>query len=118
MTHYLDRIIARFKAQEKKGIKKYGQILENNNAPMLERLEHLAQELTDGLMYVEWIKERATFTKDTPIIEIYEAITYILDSAQVEIDGTSLVRRNPDRTVKERLHFEWGRANMKARGVK
>jgi len=118
MSRYLDRIIARFRAQQKKGIDKYGQVLENNHTPMLERIEHLAQELTNGLMYIEWIKERATFTKDTPIIEVYEAITYILDSAQVEIDGTSLVRRNPDRTVKERLHFEWGRANMKARDDK
>lgn len=115
MSRYLDRIIDRFKSQRKKGIDKYGQVLENNHAPLFERLEHLAQELTDGLMYIEWIKERATFTKDTPIAEIYEAIAYILDSAQVEIDGTSLVRRNPDRTVKERLHFEWAEASMKAR---
>jgi len=107
MSRYLDRLIARFKAQEKKGIDKYGQILEHNPAPMLERLEHLAQELTDGLMYIEWIKERVIFTKDTPLIEVYKAIDYILDSAEVEIDGTSLVRRNQDRTIKERLNFDW-----------
>jgi len=107
MSRYLDRIIARFKSQRKKGIDKYGQVLENNHAPMLERLEYLAQELTDGLMYIEWIKERATFTKDTPLIEVYKAIDYILDSAEVEIDGTSLVRRNQDRTIKERLNFDW-----------
>ena len=118
MTRYLDRIIARFKSQRKKGIDKYGQVLENNHAPMLERIEHLAQELTDGLMYIEWMKERATFTKDTPIIDVYEAIAYILDSAQVETDGTSFVRRNPDRTIRERLSFEWAKANMKARDIR
>lgn len=57
MGIYLARIMDRFKKQEQKGIAKYGQILEDNPAQIKERLEHLAQELTDGLMYVEWIKE-------------------------------------------------------------
>lgn len=55
---YLDNIIARFKRQEAKGLAKYGQALENNQANIEERLEHLAQELTDALMYIEWVKEQ------------------------------------------------------------
>lgn len=57
MGRYKDRIDARFEAQERKGIEKYGQVLEDNHGNLDYRLEHLAQELTDALMYVEWIKE-------------------------------------------------------------
>lgn len=53
MARYLDRIVDRFKRQEAKGISKYGQILEDNPRGLLEALEYLAEELTDGLMYVE-----------------------------------------------------------------
>lgn len=53
---YQARIFERFHAQRAKGIGKYGQPLEDNPASIDERLEHLAQELTDGLMYIEWIK--------------------------------------------------------------
>ena len=55
---YQRRIFERFHSQRKKGIGKYGQPLEANPAGMDERLEHLAQELTDGLMYIEWLKEQ------------------------------------------------------------
>lgn len=54
---YRQRIIDRLDQQREKGVKKYGGTLETNKAGMLERLEHLAQELTDGLEYIEWIKE-------------------------------------------------------------
>jgi len=57
MGRYLDKIIDRFRSQEAKGFNKYGQVLEQNHADIQERLEHLAQELSDGLMYIEWIKE-------------------------------------------------------------
>lgn len=56
-TRYLDRILNRFHQQKWKGIHKYGQVLEQNHGGILYRLEHLAEELTDGLMYVEWIKD-------------------------------------------------------------
>lgn len=54
---YRSRIIERLDNQIRKGIAKYGQQLENNKAHVFERLEHLAQELTDALQYIEWIKE-------------------------------------------------------------
>ena len=59
MARYMDRIVARFKRQEQKGISKYGQILEDNPRGVLEALEYLAEELTDGLMYVEEAIEKA-----------------------------------------------------------
>ena len=73
MARYLDRIVARFKRQEAKGISKYGQILEDNPRGLLEALEYLAEELTDGLMYVEEAIEKAgqadcrTLLKETEV---------------------------------------------------
>lgn len=73
MARYLDRIVARFKRQEQKGISKYGQILEDNPRGVLEALEYLAEELTDGLMYVEEAIEKAgqadyrTLLKETEV---------------------------------------------------
>lgn len=55
--NYRQAIVARIDAQTTKGIEKYGQTLEHNPAGVEERLEHLAQELTDGLAYIEWVKE-------------------------------------------------------------
>lgn len=57
MGRFKGRIDARFEAQEQKGIEKYGQSLEDNHGSFDYRLEHLAQELSDGLMYAEWLKE-------------------------------------------------------------
>lgn len=56
--NYLSRIIARFERQKAKGISKYGQPLEQNNRDVIEALEYLAEELTDGLMYLEEVKEK------------------------------------------------------------
>ena len=60
MGRYLDIIIDRFKAQEAKGVRKYGVLLEDNHGDIDYRLEHLSQELTDGLMYIEWYKDKAS----------------------------------------------------------
>lgn len=56
-SRYRQAIIDRLDSQRNKGVNKYGQPLELNRANIDERLEHLAQELTDGLEYIEWIKE-------------------------------------------------------------
>lgn len=70
---YLDNIIARFKRQEAKGLAKYGQTLEDNQARVIERLEHLAQELTDALMYIEWVMEQIG---GRPTTQMENACTY------------------------------------------
>lgn len=45
--------------QTEKGIDTYGQTLEENTAmSIIERLEYLEEELVDGLMYIEHIKEK------------------------------------------------------------
>lgn len=54
---YWQRITAIADKQRAKGMSKYGQGLESNPADILERINHLQEELIDGLMYCEWIKE-------------------------------------------------------------
>jgi hypothetical protein len=47
------------KRQTEKGVKKYGQRLEDNySLDVIERLEYLEEELIDALMYIEHIKSR------------------------------------------------------------
>ncbi len=46
------------KRQTEKGIRKYGQRLEDNgDLSMMQRLEYLEEELIDALMYIEHIKQ-------------------------------------------------------------
>jgi hypothetical protein len=54
---YIKPITARVVKQTQKGIEKYGTVLPLNGAPILERFEHVQQELTDGLQYNEWLME-------------------------------------------------------------
>jgi hypothetical protein len=43
--------------QRAKGMKTYGQGLEDNPMKIIERLEYLEEELIDGLYYIEHVKE-------------------------------------------------------------
>ena len=54
---YWERILAIADRQRAKGMETYGQGLESNPAAIMTRLEYLEEELIDGLMYIEWIKE-------------------------------------------------------------
>ena len=60
---YWQRICAIADRQRAKGMQTYGQGLEDNHADMVKRLNHLEEELIDGLMYCEWIKEWLRETK-------------------------------------------------------
>jgi hypothetical protein len=44
--------------QRAKGIAEYGQGLEDNPADIARRITYLEEEMVDGLMYCEWIKDR------------------------------------------------------------
>lgn len=56
-NRYWDRINAIYHRQKAKGLKKYGMPLEANPAAIQIRLTYLEEELVDGLMYIEWIKD-------------------------------------------------------------
>lgn len=61
---YWQRITAIAERQRKKGIETYGQGLERNTAAMLTRIEYLEEELVDGLMYCEWMKDKLGETEE------------------------------------------------------
>lgn len=54
---YWERICCLADRQRNKGIETYGQGLEDNPLPVLERLTYIEEELIDALMYIEWIKD-------------------------------------------------------------
>ena len=55
---YWERVTAIADRQRRKGIDTYGHPLERFTAPdAIERIGYLEEELIDGLMYCEWIKE-------------------------------------------------------------
>jgi hypothetical protein len=55
---YWERICKLSEKQRAKGMKTYGQGIESNPADILTRIQYLQEELIDGLMYCEWIKEK------------------------------------------------------------
>lgn len=58
MNKYWERIQSIYHRQEAKGLKKYGIPLEANPAAIQTRLTYLEEEMVDGLMYIEWVKEQ------------------------------------------------------------
>lgn len=56
---YWERITQMSDRQREKGIKTYGQGLELFTTPdAIKRIEYIQEELIDGLMYLEWLKEK------------------------------------------------------------
>ena len=55
---YWERVCEIAEEQREKGLSKYGFGLEDNKSDMAARIRHLEEELIDGLMYCEWIKEK------------------------------------------------------------
>lgn len=59
INNYWLNITKIFKKQQSKGIAEYGQTLQQNTSlTTLETLEMLQEELVDGLMYLEKLKEQ------------------------------------------------------------
>jgi len=66
MTDRIVQVVTeKFKQRSRVGIEKYGTTLCRNEAEVLERLTHLEEELMDGLLYLQWIKEKIAPTIDT-----------------------------------------------------
>jgi hypothetical protein len=55
---YWQRVCAIADKQRAKGIAEYGQGLEDNPADIARRITYLEEEMVDGLMYCEWIKDK------------------------------------------------------------
>ena len=65
MGKYWERVSAIQEKQTAKGIKTYGQTLEDNTGMRpIDRLEYLEEELVDALMYIEHLKESLRALED------------------------------------------------------
>ena len=54
---YWDNITAIAIQQRNKGLRDYGQGIEDNPASILDRIKYIEEELVDALMYLEWLKD-------------------------------------------------------------
>ena len=54
---YWNNICTLANKQRLKGIKTYGQGLEDNKKPTKEKIQYIEEELIDALMYLEWLKD-------------------------------------------------------------
>lgn len=61
---YLSEMIKGYASQRQKGINKYATVLEQNDDSMINRLDHINQELMDALMYIEWAKDKVRDIKN------------------------------------------------------
>lgn len=48
------QIIEEIERRQKRGIEKYGMTLSDNMAELEARLQHMKEELLDGVMYLQW----------------------------------------------------------------
>lgn len=56
--NYFENIVEMMNRQKEKGFRKYGVLLEDNETlSAFQRIEHLQEELIDGLQYCEHLKE-------------------------------------------------------------
>ena len=81
-NRYREQIIELLDSQRQKGIKEYGQTLEDNDLSMNERINHIAEELIDGLQYLLHVKEK----HDTVIDELTGFVSRAI------VDGNAEVR--------------------------
>jgi hypothetical protein len=74
-NRYMERIRRKFEKQRDKGIKKYGQVLEDNHRGIVESLNAISEELIDGLMYIEEALEK-TQMYESRIKELEKELEY------------------------------------------
>lgn len=77
-------------AQVQKGLNKYGTTLDNNPANINERIDHICEELADGLQYAIWVKQEIKEIKSEAyaqalqdIINRFEGNSEVLNAALV-----------------------------------
>jgi hypothetical protein len=56
MSQLLGKLFAEFIEREERGVKKYGTTMDRNDLSLDEWIQHLKEELMDGLLYLEKIQ--------------------------------------------------------------
>lgn len=54
----IESVVQQFRNRSYLGLAKYGTTLAAHNATLIERLEHLKQELMDAVNYIEWTQQK------------------------------------------------------------
>ena len=57
MDENVENVVSQLRAREERGLSKYGVNTERTDLSTLEWLQHLQEELMDGAVYVEKIKQ-------------------------------------------------------------
>jgi len=57
MDQNVENVVSQLRAREERGLSKYGVNTERTDLSTLEWLQHLQEELMDGAVYVEKIKQ-------------------------------------------------------------
>ncbi|MQG05390.1 MAG: hypothetical protein FI728_02740 [SAR202 cluster bacterium] len=57
MDKNVENVVSQLRAREERGLSKYGVNTERTDLSTLEWLQHLQEELMDGAVYVEKIKQ-------------------------------------------------------------
>ena len=68
----VESVIDKFKGRSKEGFKKYGTNLDRDDLSPLEWLQHLQEELQDGILYAEKLKGEIEDKKETsyPLLKV------------------------------------------------
>lgn len=80
---YRKTIVDKLDAQITKGVRTYGQLLQDNNKlGFNERLDYLQEELIDGMQYIEFIREK----KEKSDQSVREAVLATKDLCKIMLD--------------------------------
>jgi hypothetical protein len=71
----------RLEARTRKGLETYGMTLDENPAPLSERLNHALEEALDLILYLEWAKEAA----DPALAETLEGLSRLAVTVAEEL---------------------------------
>lgn len=80
---YRAPIIERLDKQTSVGLNKYKSLLQDNNLNTMARLEYLAEELTDGLQYIEHVKES--------MVDVFDDLAGVASTLMMESNKCSSV---------------------------
>ncbi len=64
-SKYWYNITKMYKVQRAKGEKRYRKTLEENTACIEDRITYLQEEMVDGLMYCEWLKDALKYMQES-----------------------------------------------------
>lgn len=57
MSQLLGKLFAEFIEREERGVKKYGTTMDRNDLSLDEWIQHLKEELMDGLCYLQKVQD-------------------------------------------------------------